>query len=312
MQETESKSSNETLFGTDVAGTLLEQVQGYWRGFIEHLPNLVLVIILLLLTWGICRLLQKLLGRGLKSTRVRPALIDLAKTLTSVVLWILGLLIAMSVLFPSVKPSSILTALGVGGIAIGFAFKDIFENFLAGVMIMLRKPMRVGDYIECEGVKGKIEDIMIRDTYVRDLNGELVLVPNAELYKNPVRVCTERDMRRYDVTVGVSYDTNVDEAREVIRDAVEPLEKVAGDRPVEVFACEFNSSSIDFNVRWWASSSQLDMHESRDQVISAIKQALDTAGIEIPFPYRTLTFKEELGLRPEGEFRLENDESQRE
>lgn len=297
MQQTDSNQETSGFFGTDVTDTLITQVQGYWRGFIESLPNLGFAIVVLLVTWGVSALVKNLIGRALESTKVRPALVDLAQTLTSVLLWILGFLVAMSVLFPSVKPSSILTALGIGGIAVGFAFKDIFENFLAGVMIMLRKPMRVGDYIECEGVEGRIEKIMIRDTYVRDLNDELLLVPNGILYKNPVKVTTDRELRRYEITAGVSYDTDVDEAREVIREAVEGLEGISANEPIDVFAREFNSSSIDFTVRWWADSTQLGMHRTRDKVIASIKRALDDAGIEIPFPYRTLTFKEDLSIR---------------
>ena len=97
--------------------------------------------------------------------------------------------------------------------------------------------------------------------------------------------------------MGVAYGEDLEEARPVIRRALEGLELVNQDKPIEVYAWEFNTSSTDSNVRWWANSAPLELHRGRDQVVSAIKAALDTAGIEIPLPYRTLTFKGSVQLR---------------
>ena len=103
------------------------------------------------------------------------------------------------------------------------------------------------------------------------------------------------------IIVGVAYGEDVDAAREVIRTAIEGLETRAPGAAPEVFAREFNSSSIDFLVRWWAKSAPPDEHRSRDEAVAAVKRALDEAGIEIPFPYRTLTFKEPLALDRTGD-----------
>lgn len=302
-------ASDEASIEVDVVDSLLGRIEDFAQGFVNLLPNMVVVIFILLLAWLVVTIVKRLLQSALSAAKVRRALIELAQTLSSIGIWALTILIAMSVLFPSVKPANVLAALGVGGIAVGFAFKDIFENFLAGVMILLRKPMRLGDFIECQDVEGRIEDIHIRDTYVRQLDGQLVLLPNAMLFKNPVYVRTERDLRRYEITAGVAYDVDVAEAREVIRSAVTQLDIVSDEEPVEVFAKEFNSSSIDFNVRWWTRSEQLEMHKSRDQVIESIKFALDEAGMEIPFPYQTLTFKEPLPIQNPGDSPTEEKES---
>ena len=103
-------------------------------------------------------------------------------------------------------------------------------------------------------------------------------------------------LRRHEVLAGVSYDTDLDKAAEVIRKAVESVDLVEVDKGIDVFAVEFNSSSVDFKVRWWAGSTPRNMWESKDKVIRAIKRALDDAGIEIPFPYITHTFKERVPL----------------
>ncbi|MEO1020717.1 MAG: mechanosensitive ion channel family protein [Pseudomonadota bacterium] len=137
---------------------------------------------------------------------------------------------------------------------------------------------------------------------MRKRSGELVLLPNSFLFKNPVEIQTDRKWPRISTVVGVAYSENVDTSRDVIQKAVEELETVA-DQPVQVFATEFNSSSIDFMVRWWTESTPIGEHRSRDQVVVTIKAALDDAGIEIRFPYRPLNCNEPLKsktARPRG------------
>ena len=142
---------------------------------------------------------------------------------------------------------------------------------------------------------------MLRETHIRKLSNELTIIPNSVLFKNPVEILTDQQDRRHEIVVGVSYDTDLEEARTVIRRAVEPLDVVDDRKPVDLFACEFNSSSVDFRLRWWSGSTQRDMHDSRDQVIRSVKRALDDAGIEIPFPYRTHTFKQAIAVATDGD-----------
>jgi small-conductance mechanosensitive channel len=213
-------------------------------------------------------------------------------------MWLFGVLIAVTIAFPTITPGKALTALGVGGVAIGFAFKDVFENFLAGILLLIREPFSVEDYIECEGFEGQVEEITIRDTHVRQTDGQLVVAPNAMFFKNPVTIRTARDVRRTTVICGVAYGEDVDAAREVIAQAVRGVDAVRDDvRDVEIFAQEFADSSINFEVTWWTGSRPIDIRSSRDKVVAAVKRALDDAGIEIPFPYRTLTFNEPLPVR---------------
>lgn len=263
---------------------------------IRLLPQLTIALVVLALTYLVAKFARRIAERLLKRTELRGTLVNLVETLVGVLIWIMGTLITMSIVLPGVTPANILALLGLGSVAIGFAFKDIFENFLAGILIMLRRTMRLGDVIECQDVEGRVEIISLRDTHLRHLSGELVIVPNAYLFKNPITVLTQKPDRRHSVDVGVAYDVNLDAAREVIAGAVRSCPTVDGDQKVEVFAREFGDSSINFLVRWWAGSKPVEAHASRDEVVRAIKRALDDAGMEIPFPYRTLTFKEPLPL----------------
>jgi small-conductance mechanosensitive channel len=216
--------------------------------FIKLLPQMTIAVLVLIATWAIVKFSRRIAERMLSQTDTRGTLVNLAETLVAVAVWVVGILIAMSIVVPSITPANILAVLGLGSVAIGFAFKDIFENFLAGILIMLRKPMRIGDMIECQDVAGRVENISLRDTHLRHLSNELVVVPNSYLFKNPVKVLTDETQRRYSVTVGVGYDVDLDAAAAVIEKAVRGVEGIDGDKRVEVFATEFGDSSMNFMV----------------------------------------------------------------
>ena len=273
----------------DVLEILIRRIEEMIAGFVRMLPQLAIAVLVLIVTWLIAHFVRAGVSRVAARTKLRPSLIALFATLAAVMTWLFGILVALAVVLPGVTAGSLLAVLGLGSVAVGFAFKDIFENFLAGILIMMRRKMRIGDMIECEGVEGRVEQITLRETYLRLLSAELTIVPNSFLFKNPVRIVTDAPRRRYEVAVGVAYDSDLDRAAAIIEEATRSASGVESSRPVEVFAREFNDSSIDFTVRWWAGSAPVEMHRSRDAVVRSIKRALDGAGIEIPFPQRVLT-----------------------
>mgnify|MGYP003653569125 FL=1 len=285
---------------------LIAQLRGIARASIELLPQIAVALIVILLTAGLSKLIRSITRRGFKRTKLRKSLKELFTLLISIFVWVLGIMIAAVIVFPGLTPASMLAGLGIGSVAIGFAFKDVFENFLAGIIILFRREMRIGDYIECEDIEGQVDQIAIRESHIRQTDGQLVIVPNSILFKNPVTVRTSLEKRRVTVICGVAYDVDLAEARSVIQKAVEACDTVEQDeKPIQVFAKEFGDSSINFEVTWWTGSKPVDVRSSRDQVISSIKRALDAANIEIPFPYRTLTFKEPLPVRQENTSRME-------
>lgn len=272
---------------------LIDQLLQIARGAVAVLPQIAVALLVVVLTAGAARVVKAATKAALRRTKIRQSLKELAQLLVSICVWILGLMVAAVIVFPGLTPSSILAGLGIGSVAIGFAFKDVFENFLAGIIILFRREMRIDDHIKCQDIEGKVIQIAIRESHIERTDGQLVIVPNSLLFKNPVVVRTDKDQRRVTVICGVAYDVDLDAAREVITKAVKRCETVVQDnKPVQVFAQEFASSSVNFEVTWWTGSQPVEVRTSRDQVVSAVKCALDDAGIEIPFPYRTLTFKE--------------------
>lgn len=276
--------------------TLQKQIESMGRGFMQALPALVIAFVILLLTFVAARFAVKIADRITGRTQIRADLKQLLDTLVRMLIWIIGLLVAATVAIPSFTPAGAFAGLGVGALAIGFAFQDIFENFLAGILIMLRDKMNIGDVIECQNIQGRVERITLRETHVRQLSNELTVMPNSLLFKNPVKILTDATVRRNEIVVGVSYDTDLERAEQVIRGALEGIEAIHKERPILVAAQEFNSSSVDFLVQWWADSQPRDLRITKSEVVKSVKRALDEAKIEIPFPYVTNTFKEPLPI----------------
>ena len=272
---------------------LKTEVENMASAFFKSLPNLTIALVILIVTLIAGRIIRAIVSTAMHRARVRDALVTLAQNLISIAAWIVGVAIAMTVIFPSVSPSDIIAGLGLTSVAIGFAFKDVFENFLAGVIILGREKLRIGDVIECEDVYGRVESILIRETHVRETDGELVIVPNSYLFKNPVNIETDRTLKRQELVVGVDYDTDMRKAKSVLQDALASCESVEQSETMDVQCVSFGGSSIDFKLLWWSGSRPADQRATYDEVAFAVKDALDEAGITIPFPQSTLSFREE-------------------
>lgn len=264
-----------------------------YQGLISRLPQIGLALITLIAILIAATIIRKAVTTIMKRAKTRSALIRLAGNLIGIASWIIAIAVAVTIVFPSITPANLIAGLGLTTVAIGFAFKDIFENFLAGVIILARKKMRIGDVIEVDDVFGRIEDIQIRETHVRDTSGELIIVPNAHLFKNPVEVQTDQPLRRQDLVVGVDYDADMRQVREVLQKALDGCETVDRSKETEVKCVGFGGSSIDFKLLWWADSQPAKQRNTYDEVAFAVKDALDEAGVSIPFPQSTLSFREE-------------------
>jgi len=257
-----------------------------WHGFIAALPSLGIALAIVIVTMFVARSAVRIADALTARTHLRADLQQLIETLVRLAIWIVGLMLAAAVAVPGFTPAGMIAGLGIGALAIGFAFQDTFENFLAGVFVMLRDKMQIGDEIEVEDIMGKIERITLRESYIRRPSGELFVVPNAMLFKNPVQILTDADQRRDEITVGTAYDADIAATEAAIRRAFDdPIEGVVVGRPVGVFCREFGASSVDWLVQWWTDSNAAnDRRNVRTEVMAAIKRELDAAKIEIPFP----------------------------
>ena len=230
-----------------------------------------------------------LLGRGARwllrrrFTRTRsPSFAEVMSRVAGVMVVVLAVLVALTVTFPSVQPVDVLASLGFFSIAIGFAFQDILENSLAGILLLFRQPFRGGDQIDLDGQRGTVEGITIRETRIRTFDGELLIVPNAEVYKNRLLVQTAYPEKRWTFVVGVSYEDDLDTARTAAIDAVTSVREVLTTPPPLALVVELGPSTVNIEVQFWTGSRQGDGLQARDRVIDAVKTAMDANHVTMP------------------------------
>ena len=230
-----------------------------------------------------------LLGRGIgwgvrrRYTRLaRPSFANVMSRVSAIVLTILGLLAALTIIFPTVKPVNVLGSLGIFSIAIGFAFRDILENLLAGILLLFRAPFRTGDEVDIEGTRGAVQEINLRETVVRTYDGRRVLIPNSTVYKNAIVVQTAYSAVRTEAVVGVAYGTDLDTARQLALDTMREVEGVADQPPPAVLVGELAASTINLELLWWTGPEQAQVRRTRDRVLAAVVAAYDDAEIEMP------------------------------
>ncbi|MDJ0593721.1 MAG: mechanosensitive ion channel family protein [Pleurocapsa sp. MO_226.B13] len=273
-----------------ITDTVINSLRDLLGSSIKILPAIIAALIILMLTRYAAQFARKIAAQlGRKAFQSKSLQLLLRKT-AYVSTWIFGIVFACIVAFPGLRLGDIVATLGLGSVAIGFAFQDIFKNFLSGILILIQRPFRIDDQIIIGDYEGTVEQIDIRTTKIRTYTGEVVLVPNSELYTSAVRVRTAYNQRRTDLAVGVDYNTSLPKAKEILQRTIEEVEGVLDNKLPEIDLVGFGDSSIDFIVRYWTTPRQPQVRQVQTRAIMAIKKALDAADIDIPYPIRTLYF----------------------
>lgn len=270
---------------------ILENIGQLIRDFLAQLPNVALGIVVLILFFYLSKGVKQLVGRLLTQ------LSGQAQTAVSRILqWVvvlLGIFVAMTLIFPSVKIADLLSLLGVGGVAIGFAFRDILQNFFAGLIILLTEPFEIGDQIVVEGFEGTVIKIETRGTYLRTYDGRVVIIPNAELFTDSVIVNTAREKRRSQYDIGIGYGDDIGRAKELILEALQGIDGISSDPAPEALVVDLAGSSINIRARWWTDPERATVIHTQDKVLTAVVEKLVSNGIDLPFPTRQILFHDQ-------------------
>ncbi|GAB2764418.1 hypothetical protein GCM10027020_15730 [Nocardioides salsibiostraticola] len=265
----------------DVSDTLSDSVESMGGSLVRALPRLAVAVVIIIVGLALGRALRWGSRRWLCRNHTTSFATVMSKLVGSLV-GTLAVLSAITVVFPSVKPVDLLAGLGFFSLAVGFAFQDILENTLSGVLMLFRQPFTAGDQIEVQGQTGTVQAITIRETRIKTYDGQLILIPNRDVYKSVIRVQTHYEQRRISFIVGVAYENDAAEACRVVREALVAVSGVATEPAPEALVDQLNVSTVDLEARFWADPRQ---HESRlltHEAITAVKAALDEAGIEMP------------------------------
>lgn len=260
---------------------------------IAQIPNILAGIVVIALFWlGSKALAAVLKGIGQRSG-LAPNFVALLNRIGSFVIVLLGILFAAVIIFPSFRLGDLVAGLGLSSVAVGFAFKDIFQNFFAGLFLLWRQPFKVGDEIKAGGFEGTVEAITARSTRIRTYDGERAVIPNADVYTQSVLVYTAFEKRRTQFTVGIGYPDSIEEARSVIHKTLDGIEGVLKDPEPWVYVTELAGSSVNLTVYFWTQTARREALRVRDQVATGIKLALDAAEIDMPFPHEVVLFHDE-------------------
>ncbi|OQW32307.1 MAG: hypothetical protein A4E19_19975 [Nitrospira sp. SG-bin1] len=276
--------------GMNDIGAAWQTLIDLWDAFLGRLPFILIGLLVLAMFYVAARMVKSMVRAGGRRTQLNPALADLLGRLVSVVIVVLGIFVAAVIVFPTFRPGDLMAGLGITSIAAGFAFKDILQNFLAGILLLWRQPFRIGDQIRTGEFEGTVQDINTRSTKIQTYDGELVTVPNMEVYSRSILVRTAYEKRRSHFTVGIGYSDSIEEAREVIAKVLRDTDGVLPDPSPWIHVTELAPSSVNLTVYFWTDAHQTAVLKTGNMVATGIKLALDRAGIDIPYPHEVVWF----------------------
>ena len=272
----------------EIANTIIEALTDLFAQGIKALPGLLSALVVLFLTKYAVKLVLKIADEAGTRTIKSRSLRLLLKKVSRIGVWTIGILLACVLAFPGFELGDIIATLGIGSVAVGFAFQDIFKNFLAGIILLIEEPFRIDDEIVIGDYEGKVENISIRTTKLRTFNGERVLLPNSTVFTDAVKVATAYGSRRTDLAVGVDYNTPLSDAIAILEETISRISGILENPSPEIDVVNFGDSSIDFIVRYWTAPQKKELRNVQTKAMIEIKKAFDKAEIGIPYPIRTV------------------------
>lgn len=264
-------------------------VQSMVRTTISTLPYIAVGVVVCVAFYAASKVMRRVVTRLTKSKSAHHSVALVLGRLVEGALLLLGVLVGLMIAVPSFKPAQLISILGIGSVAIGFAFRDIFQNFLAGIIILLTEPFAIDDQIIVGNYEGTVEQIETRATFLRTYDGRRVVIPNSKLFTDEVIVNTAFDTRRLQYDVGIGYGDDIDEARKLILQCLDQAKTVLQEPAPEVFVVDLADSTVNLQARWWIKPARkAETFRSQDEVLTAIKKTLTEAGIDLPFPTRQI------------------------
>jgi len=275
---------------SDILNTIVSSLKELLASAVKIFPALLTAVIVLFLTRYAAQLAKKVAGKTGKSAFHSNSIQLLLEKTAFVMTWVIGVVFSCVLAFPGLDLGDIIATLGLGSVAVGFAFQDIIKNFFAGILLLLQEPFGIDDQIIIDSFEGTVEKISFRTTQIRTYQGERILIPNANVFTSAVQVQTAYASRRTNLGVGVDYNTPLENASDILLNTIQNIDEVLSSPAPEIDLVSFGDSSIDFIVRYWTEPQQAQVRRTQTKAIIAIKKAFDQADINIPYPIRTLYF----------------------
>ncbi|MDQ7073305.1 MAG: mechanosensitive ion channel [Gammaproteobacteria bacterium] len=246
----------------------------------QWIINIAFAIAIVAIGRIVVKWLVKLIRKLMVRADLDPILVNFASSIANAVLLLFVLIAALDQL--GVNTTSFIALLGAAGLAVGLALKDSLQNFAAGVMMIIFRPFKLGDFIEAGGITGVVEKISVFSTIMKTGDNREVIIPNGQIYAGAITNFSARETRRIDMVFGIGYDDDMLQAKKIMEDILKNHTLVLDDPAPAVAVSELADSSVNFNVRPWVNSG--DYWAVRSDLIEQIKLAFDKEGISIPYP----------------------------
>lgn len=273
--------------------TVLAELEGLLREFIGNLGQFLAAAAIFVLAVVASRAVQRWAERSLKKQiEDRETRKFLARAARYGVLAI-GILAALEQI-PGIEITSFLAGLGILGFTVGFALQDIARNFVAGLLLLVRQPFNVGDGVEVAGRAGSVMEITIRDTVIKTWDGVMEIIPNLDVYSNPIVNYSEFPLRRRQVAIGLGYGEDVQRAKALFLDAIRDTEGVTEDPAAQVRTEELGASTLNLTALFWVNQQTHGLFDVHSAVLEAINDTAERENIDMPYPTQAVKLEAEL------------------
>ncbi len=253
---------------------------------VEYAPKVVLAVVTLIVGWMVIKWIVNLLDKAMVKSKLDISLREFLKTLSSLLLKVL-LVLSVANTF-GIVTTSFIAILGAAGLAVGLALQGSLSHFASGILIMIFKPYRIGDFIEVSGQSGTVKQIQVFTTLMTTLNNNLVIVPNGQVLSGSIVNYTILGKRKLALEFRIGHNDDIDAAKAIIESLYREHELVLKDEPIDVFVASHGTSSINLTARAWAKSE--DFWTIHFYMMEQVKKEFDKAGISIPFPQMDVHF----------------------
>jgi hypothetical protein len=285
IHQASAKTTETVLAHTEKYHDAYTTIDKIMDSFWERIPYIGIAITVFIIFWLLTKLFKLFIRKTLENrSYTRQNLVLVLNRVGSTFIIFFGFLIALVIAIPGFTPSQLIGALGIGSVAIGFAFKDIFQNLLSGILILISEPFRIGDDIVVNGLEGNVEDIQIRATFLRSPDGRRIVIPNATVYTSAVTVNNAYQRRRCEFVVGIGYEDDMQKAKKIILDILDRNLNVLSQPGFSVNVTALADFSINLTVRWWVNTTETSTSASISEIQELVVTAFDEKGISIPYP----------------------------
>lgn len=270
---------------------IMQKLTTWLHDFIRLLPNILLSALILVVGFFLAKKVKAVAANLIKRVSHNTTLNSLFTSVFYIFFIGITILIVLRILELDQAVTSVLAGAGIVGLALAFAFQDIAANFISGIFISFRRPLHIGDIVKIKDYMGKVEEINLRDTVIKTFQGQMVIIPNKEVFQNPIENYSLLGKRRIDIQIGISYGDDLEKVKNITLGAVKEIDGLSDEDPTTMFYNQFGDSSINFTIRLWVKTpEQPSFLQVGSEAIMRIKKAYDENNIMIPFPIRTLDF----------------------